>query len=198
MTRVFNLKEYFFLFFSHKLSFIPGAFQVACLPMQETRIRSLGRDDPLEQEMATHSSILAREIPWTEEPGGLQCMSLQRVGHNWALLSYCKLLSDFGMWCVFPVSTFTVSISSFSCLPSASHHISLLKQPPHWSLCQQFLNLCQSFLSIHSSHCIRVIFREKNKTTKRKTETVRSCSPKTPCSPTHILFTFLCTCSAGS
>ena len=42
--------------------------------MQEARVRSLGREDPLEKEMATHSSILAREIPWTEEPGGLQCL----------------------------------------------------------------------------------------------------------------------------
>ena len=41
-----------------------------------------GLEDPLEKEMATHSSILAWEIPWTEEPGGLQCMGLQRVRHN--------------------------------------------------------------------------------------------------------------------
>ena len=52
--------------------------------MQETRVWSLGGEDPLEEEMATHSSILAWEIPWTEEPGGLQSMQLQRVGHNWA------------------------------------------------------------------------------------------------------------------
>ena len=45
--------------------------------MQETKIQSLGREDPLEKEMATHSSILAWEIPWTEEPGGLQSMRLQ-------------------------------------------------------------------------------------------------------------------------
>ena len=51
-------------------------------PMQETWVRSLGRDDPLEREMATYSSILAWRIPWTEEPGGLQSMGLQRVGHN--------------------------------------------------------------------------------------------------------------------
>ena len=50
----------------------------------ETRIRSLGWKDPLEKEMATHSSILAWEIPWTEEPDGLQSMRLQRVGHDWA------------------------------------------------------------------------------------------------------------------
>ena len=46
--------------------------------MQETRVQSLGREDPLEKEMATHSSILAWEIPWTEEPGGLQSMGSQQ------------------------------------------------------------------------------------------------------------------------
>ena len=50
--------------------------------MQETQIQPLGRDDPLEKEMATHSSILAWEIPWTEEPGGLQPIGSQRVGHD--------------------------------------------------------------------------------------------------------------------
>ena len=45
-------------------------------------IRSLGREDPLEKQMATHSSILAWKIPWTEEPGGLQSMQSQRVRHN--------------------------------------------------------------------------------------------------------------------
>ena len=49
---------------------------------QKTWVRSLGWDDPLEKEMATHSSILAWEIPWTEEPGGLQSLASQRVGHN--------------------------------------------------------------------------------------------------------------------
>ena len=46
---------------------------------QDTQVRSLYREDPLEEEMATHSSILALRIPWTEEPGGLQSMGLQRV-----------------------------------------------------------------------------------------------------------------------
>ena len=50
--------------------------------MWETEILFLGQEDPLEKEMATHSSILAWRIPWTEEPGGLQYMGLQRVGHN--------------------------------------------------------------------------------------------------------------------
>ena len=51
-------------------------------PMRETQVQSLGRDDPLEKEMATHSSTLAWRIPWTEEPGRLQSMGLQRVGHD--------------------------------------------------------------------------------------------------------------------
>ena len=50
--------------------------------MQETWVRTLGQEDPLEKEMATHSSILAWRIPWTEEPGGLQSMGSQRVRHD--------------------------------------------------------------------------------------------------------------------
>ena len=50
--------------------------------MQETWVRFLGWEDPLEKEMATHSSILARRIPWTEEPGRLQFMGSQRMGHD--------------------------------------------------------------------------------------------------------------------
>ena len=50
--------------------------------MQETLVHSLGQEDPLEEEMATHSSILALKIPWTEEPGGLRPMGLQRVSYD--------------------------------------------------------------------------------------------------------------------
>ena len=50
--------------------------------IQETLVRSLGQEDPLEKEMATHSSVLAWRIPWTEETGGLQSMGLQRVGQD--------------------------------------------------------------------------------------------------------------------
>ena len=65
----------------------PGTSLVAqrlkCLPgMRETRVQSLGREDPMEKEMATHSSTLAWRIPWREEPGGLQSMGSQRVGHD--------------------------------------------------------------------------------------------------------------------
>ena len=59
---------------------------VKCLPtmptMWETRVQSLGREDLLEKKMATHSSILAWTIPWMEEPGRLQSMGSQRVGHD--------------------------------------------------------------------------------------------------------------------
>ena len=61
------------------------AQRVENLPVvQETQVRSLGWEDPLEREMATHSSVLAGKIPWTEEPGGLQPMGSQRVGHDLA------------------------------------------------------------------------------------------------------------------
>ena len=52
--------------------------------MWETWVRSLGREDPLKKEMATHSSILVWRIPWAEESGGLQSTGLQKVGHDWA------------------------------------------------------------------------------------------------------------------
>ena len=50
--------------------------------LQESQIQSLHQEDPLEENIATHSSILAWRIPWTEEPGGLQSIGSQRVGHN--------------------------------------------------------------------------------------------------------------------
>ena len=53
--------------------------------VRETRIGSLGWEDPLEKEVATHSSTLAWKIPWMEEPGRLQSMGMQRVGHDWAV-----------------------------------------------------------------------------------------------------------------
>ena len=60
---------------------------VKCLrEIRETWVQSLGWDDSLEKEMATHSSILAWKIPWTEEPGRLQSMGSQRVGHDRAIL----------------------------------------------------------------------------------------------------------------
>ena len=75
------------------LSFFICIFLIICLvaqrlkrlsAMRETRVQSLGWEDPLEKEMATYSSTLAWRIPWTEEPGRLQSVGLLRVGHNWA------------------------------------------------------------------------------------------------------------------
>ena len=66
--------------------------------MQETLVQSLGWEDPLEKEMATHSSILAWKILWMEEPSRLQSMGLQRVGHDWVTslwaLNYCLKYSE--------------------------------------------------------------------------------------------------------
>ena len=64
---------------------LSGGSELKCLPeMPETWVRSLGREDPLEKEMATHSSILACRVPWMGELGGLQSVGSQRVRHDWA------------------------------------------------------------------------------------------------------------------
>ena len=65
-----------------KLDFPGGSEVKASASKQETRVRSLGREDPLENEMATHSGILASEMQWKEEPNGLQSMGSQRTGHD--------------------------------------------------------------------------------------------------------------------
>jgi len=59
--------------------------------MQENQVESLGQKDPLEKEMATHSSVLAWKIPWTEESGGLQSMGSQRVGHDSATNTHMEI-----------------------------------------------------------------------------------------------------------
>ena len=69
--------------------------------MQETRVRSLGQGDPLEKEMAAHSSILTWETSWTEEPGGLQSMGLHRVRHDSKTntgVSHVTALEQCGYW----------------------------------------------------------------------------------------------------
>ena len=63
------------------MGFLGGSESKDPEAMQETKVPSLGQEDPLEKGMATHSSILAWRIPWTKESGGLQSMGLQRVGH---------------------------------------------------------------------------------------------------------------------
>ena len=71
---------------------------------QETRVQSLGQEDPLEKGMATHSSIPAWRIPWAEEPGGLQSIGSQRVRHDWSDLAlmhtWAKKIMSRWQWCV--------------------------------------------------------------------------------------------------
>ena len=75
----------FFYMGDYKCPLFPVAQTVYNLPaIQEIRVQSLGQEDPLEEKKATHSSIFAWRIPWTEEAGRLQSMGSQRVGHNWA------------------------------------------------------------------------------------------------------------------
>ena len=82
--------------------------------VQETWVRSLVWEDPLEKETAAHSSILAWKISWTEEPGGLQSMGSQRVRHDWATNTHTHTRR----WSCYNQSMFA-SMSSLSLLPSA-------------------------------------------------------------------------------
>ena len=77
----------------------------------------LGQEDPLEKEMTTHSSTLAWKIPWAEEPGWLQFMGLQRVGHDWVTSFSYHPFSSFNLW--------------IHCLPSNS------VSPPWWPMAKQ-------------------------------------------------------------
>ena len=120
--------------------------------MQEMWVPSLVREDPLEKEMATHSSILARKIPWTEEPGRLQSVGSQRVGHDWAeswssqarieeegdrtqgcfsrehLLHSTDRLAEFRLWTKELLTSQADSWQGYfnwkaSCLPSLNQHL---------------------------------------------------------------------------
>ena len=83
-----------YLSFGVCLRDFPIAQSVKNLPaMQETQVPFLGQEDPLEKEMAIHSSILAWRIPWTEEPGGLQSMGLQRVRYDEVINTHTMSLS---------------------------------------------------------------------------------------------------------
>ena len=69
----------------------------------ETRVQSLGGEDPLEEEMATHSSILAWRIPWTEEPGGLQSMGWQRVRYDLVTIPASNPLKNLFLGTLYPL-----------------------------------------------------------------------------------------------
>ena len=84
--------------------------------MWETCVQFLGWEDPLEEEMATHSSVLARKILWTEDPGGLQSMGLQRVRHDWETNTQYIQLPLF-------LSLEYLCSSAFSSIPSPQPHV---------------------------------------------------------------------------
>ena len=93
-------------------------------------------EDPLEEGIATHSSILAWRIPWTEEPGGLQSIGWKRVGHDWVTKRNTDQVSGFSKYCQF--SKVAEQIHS----PSSGNESSSLPHPP------QFLELLTSLISI--------------------------------------------------
>ena len=98
---------------AHRLKRLP--------PIQETRVRSLSREDLLEKEMVTHSSILAWRIPWTEKPGGVQSMGLQRVEHDFTFTFF-----GIGMQMTFFTPVSTAEFSKFAGKLSAAlsqHHL---------------------------------------------------------------------------
>ena len=82
--------------------------------MQETRVQSLVQEDPLEKGMAMHTSILAWRIPWTEEPGRLQFMGSQRVGHDWATNTFFTFDFSSGFLFFFFYLSFSVSWKSYA------------------------------------------------------------------------------------
>ena len=82
VSRLCRGEGVYYLFLEPEIASQEAQWCRICLPMQETRVQSLAQKDPLEKEMATHPNILAWKIPWAEEPGGLQSMGSQRVGHD--------------------------------------------------------------------------------------------------------------------
>ena len=96
--------------------------------MQETGVWSLGWEDPLEKEMATHSSILAWKIPWTEEPGRLQSMGSQRVGHDWVTELNWTELNDQGCL-MLPLAC--LNLGQVSSSLASFFDLSVLKAFPH-------------------------------------------------------------------
>ena len=103
---VFSYFFFSYFFFSSRTSLV--AQLVKNLPaVQETWVWSLGWEDSLEKEMATHSSILAWKISWTQDPGGLQSMGLQRVRHDWVtntyLLAFSMIQQMLAIWSLVPL-----------------------------------------------------------------------------------------------
>ena len=124
----------------------PGAQVVKNVPaMQETWVWSLGQEDPLGKGMATHSSIIAWKIPWTEEPGGLQSIGLHRVTHDWSSLArthpHC--------WALYSVPLICFSIlSAISCYLDYCSFILLSIFSSLWVMFSCFFTCLVTFYSI--------------------------------------------------
>ena len=102
--------------------------------VEQTQVRSLGWKDPLEKGMATHSSILAWRIPWTEEPGGLESMGFERVRHSWATNIFTSLFTlrrptflGFHSTILFWISLLPLWLTGFTYV---SHHQLLMHYGP--------------------------------------------------------------------
>ena len=98
--------------------------------MQETQLRPVDQEDPLERGMAMHSSILAQRIQWTEEPGGLQSTGSQRIGHDWATNTFTntqKIIINYVIKFLFPS---VWQIEHLSSKNRASLVAQLVKNPP--------------------------------------------------------------------
>ena len=113
---------------------------------QETWVGSLGQEDPLEEEVATHSSILAWGIPWTEEPGRLESVGSRRVGHDWSslaadtIIKHCSAQPLASGHCCAPVSLYSIVSNSYhdtlnGCSAIGQCHSGLLPQASncHWA-----------------------------------------------------------------
>ena len=127
----------------------PGGSEVkASAWMRKTQVQSLGREDPLEKEMATHSSILAWRIPWREEPGRLQFLGSQRVGHDWATSLSLSL------WFIH----FYYGIVSFICKYHAFYYLWTFRSCNFWRYHEEW---CCEHMSL-GSWCIYAFLIPKN------------------------------------
>ena len=101
-----------------------------------TWVQSLGQEDTLEKGMATHSSISAWRIPWTEEPGGLQSIGSQRVGHNWNDLAHMSIESVMSSNCPILCQPLLLLPSAFPSIRVCSNELALLiRWTKYWSIC---------------------------------------------------------------
>ena len=142
---------------------------------QEMQVQSLGGEEPLEEEMATCSSILAWKIPWTEEPGGLQSMGLQRVGHNWACTrtpysshrkspfrgSFVMSLSRDASWILAPATQLLPGEDCLTTIPThpcGSYEVSTWISEHSWMLGYQWLRLWGTRFACHTAALVLFFF----------------------------------------